>query len=217
MATLPRRPPRDDLAPTIVKEAETLFAERGFEATTMQEIASRVGITAPGLYYYFPSKQSLLFEVLHTALASLVAREESAVEAARLAGVTAQLRAFGYAHVTFQIDEPEETAVYGSTFYGSKQMVNALTAEQRARLKDLQDRSLNLLKGILRQGVEAGEFRIPDLTATAFAILGIGEYVPAWFKRNGRLSSSDLGRLYSDLAVRIAGGEEPAPPERPTP
>src|SRR3990172_13323989 len=113
MALTRRRPvPREDLAPVIIKAAATLFAERGFEATTMQDIASRVGITAPGLYYYFPSKQTLLFEVLEVALASLVSRLECAVEAARAEGLTAQLRALIQVHVAFQIEEVEESAVY---------------------------------------------------------------------------------------------------------
>src|SRR3989304_2942416 len=63
-----RRPLGENLRPVIVREATALFAERGFEAATMQELAGKVGITAPGLYYHFPSKQSLLFAVLETAL-----------------------------------------------------------------------------------------------------------------------------------------------------
>src|SRR2546428_9859577 len=142
-----RRSPREDLTPVIVRQAATLFAERGFEATTMQDIAARVGITAPGLYYYFPSKQSLLFEVLETGLESVVAAVEEAVRAARGDGVprpTAELRAFTRRHVIFQIEELEEATVYGAAFYGSHHMLNALTAEQRARLSELQHKNLDL-------------------------------------------------------------------------
>jgi AcrR family transcriptional regulator len=209
-ATRRRLAPRDDLAPAILGEAATLFAERGYEATTMQEIATRVGITAPGLYYYFPSKQRLLFEVLHTALAGLVSRLERAVEVARAEGLTAQLRALIQVHVAFQVEEAAESAVYGSAFYGSKHMLNALTAKQRGRLAELQDRSYRLLRDILQRGVEAGVFRIPAIAPTAMAIYGMGEHVPAWFKTGGPLSTEAVAALYADLAIRMAGAR-PAP------
>lgn len=213
MPEQPRRTPRENLTPVIVKEAATLFAERGFEATTMQDIAARVGITAPGLYYYFPSKQNLLFEVLESALENLLVRLEAAVQAARGDGgprPPAELRAFTHSHVTFQIEEVEETAVYSSTFYGTHHMVKALSDAQRTRLRELQDRSFNLLRRILREGVDTGEFAIPELTTTAFAIIAIGEYPPSWFKPGGRLSADDLGALYADLALRMVGVPSPA-------
>lgn len=52
----------------ILDASETLFAERGYEATPLREIARRAGIQQPGLYNYFPSKQALYAAVLDRAL-----------------------------------------------------------------------------------------------------------------------------------------------------
>src|SRR5262245_3979028 len=79
--TQPLRRSREDLGPVILKVAAGQFADRGFEATTMQQIAAGVGVTAAGLYYYFPSKQILLFEVLEAALERIVDRVKAAVGA----------------------------------------------------------------------------------------------------------------------------------------
>src|SRR5262245_21880075 len=116
MGARARRAPREDLAPVVGKAAAALFAERGFEAATMQDIAARVGITAPGLYYYFPSKQVLLHEVLKSALVRLLDALTQAVQAASANGLdpVARLRAFVHAHVKFQVDQLDDTAVYGA-------------------------------------------------------------------------------------------------------
>jgi AcrR family transcriptional regulator len=206
----PRRAIREDLKPVILREAAVLFAERGFEATTMQDIATRVGITAAGLYYYVPSKQSLLFEVLQGSLETVVAWVETAVATAKEPGPASpalRLHVFIRSHVRYQIDKVEESAVYGAAFYGSRHMLNALSEEQRSRLRELQRRSFDLLRGILRDGIEAGLFPIAEVTATASAIVAMGEYVPSWFRAGGRLSPDEVGIIYGDLALRMVGAE----------
>jgi AcrR family transcriptional regulator len=201
-----RRTSREDLGPVILKVAAGLFADRGFEATTMQQIAAGVGVTAAGLYYYFPSKQSLLFEVLEAALERVVERVEAAVRAVPADATDRamqELRAFTYEHAQFQIEEIEETAVYGAAFYGTHFLLNALTDDHRVRLRALQARSFDLVRRILRDGAEAGLMNVAETAATASAIVAIGEFVPSWFHVGGRLSPHDVGTLHSDLAVRM--------------
>lgn len=175
----------------------------------MQELATRVGITAAGLYYYFHSKQDLLFEVLVAALEGVVGAIEQAVQDAGSVGLplaAQQLRAFTHRHATFQIQALDVNAVYGAAFYGSHQVLALLLSEeQRHRLRELQDRGLNLLRRVLQDGMEAGEFEVSEPTVTALAIIGMGEYVPIWFKQSGRLSPDEVGMLCADLALRIVG------------
>ncbi len=78
-ADRPTAPERTDGPPTrktkgeqtverVLNAAEALFAERGFEATPLREIARRAGIQQPGLYNYFSSKEALYAAVLDRAL-----------------------------------------------------------------------------------------------------------------------------------------------------
>ena len=55
-----RRVPRAEREQQMLEVAEAVFAERGYQATSMDEIASRVGVTKPMLYEYFGSKDGLL-------------------------------------------------------------------------------------------------------------------------------------------------------------
>ena len=61
---------RQAIHPTYVRildAARSLFAERGYRATSMRQIAARVGITDPGLYYHFASKREILTALLDEA------------------------------------------------------------------------------------------------------------------------------------------------------
>jgi len=52
---------------TILKEAASLFSERGYERTSMREIAERTGVSKPAIYYHFANKQSLFEELINTS------------------------------------------------------------------------------------------------------------------------------------------------------
>lgn len=86
----------------ILREAEQLFVERGYHATALQEVADRVGITKPALYYHFASKAEILRNLLdpmtaelEQVLAEAVAQEESrGVGAVRATLLTGWLEVF---------------------------------------------------------------------------------------------------------------------------
>jgi AcrR family transcriptional regulator len=67
----PRKTKGEQTVERILDASETLFAERGYEAAPLREIARRAGIQQPGLYNYFPSKQALYAAVLDRALVPL--------------------------------------------------------------------------------------------------------------------------------------------------
>jgi len=52
---------------TILKEAASLFSERGYERTSMREIAERTGVSKPAIYYHFANKQSLFEDLINTS------------------------------------------------------------------------------------------------------------------------------------------------------
>ncbi|MGI9278690.1 MAG: TetR/AcrR family transcriptional regulator [Endozoicomonas sp.] len=70
-------------AQNILNVSEQLFAEKGFEATSLREVAKAVGIREPGLYRYFSSKEVLYREVLKRALAPLATTMDDLIGGAR--------------------------------------------------------------------------------------------------------------------------------------
>nr|WP_179423705.1 TetR/AcrR family transcriptional regulator [Pedococcus badiiscoriae] len=70
--------PRAEREEQILRIAEEVFAERGFQATTMEDIAERVGVTKPLIYEYFGSKEGLLSACITRARSQLRVATEAA-------------------------------------------------------------------------------------------------------------------------------------------
>ncbi len=198
----PRRPPREQVTAEILEAAIGLFAKRGFEATTMQDVAAQVGMTAPALYYYFDSKQALLFEVIELNLERILERLEAALAAVG-GTATERLQAFVRTHLAFQLEKVERARVYNAMFLGTEALLSVLSGEQRAAILRLQSRVRAMLGGILERGVARREFSITDMTVTTMGILALGEFVPAWFQPRGGLERSHVADRYSALALRM--------------
>ncbi|QYU70715.1 TetR/AcrR family transcriptional regulator [Leptolyngbya sp. 15MV] len=91
--------PRGSRRAEIIEAGLRLFASRGFERTTMADVAAELGIGAPALYYWFPAKESLLFACLEQVMAQLNAALAEALETCPPArDPVAALRALVEAH-----------------------------------------------------------------------------------------------------------------------
>ncbi|MCT2584894.1 TetR family transcriptional regulator [Actinophytocola gossypii] len=80
---------KDSTRVRILTAAEQLFVERGYHATTLQEIADRVGITKPALYYHFDAKADILANLLDPMTSELEHVLDQAFAAAETGGVAA--------------------------------------------------------------------------------------------------------------------------------
>jgi TetR/AcrR family transcriptional regulator, cholesterol catabolism regulator len=205
-------PPESDTRNRILVAAASLFGERGYASTSLRVIATAVGMTPPALYWYFPSKQAILHALLHSALFDFL----DAVEA-EVVGPSPEdrLRQFVRAHVQKGALQPR-IGGYEAPF-GVRHMAQFLPEAERAELIAGQRRHLDLLRDTLREGMRLGCFRELDVTATAFAIVSMCDYVNSWWKPGGRIDVEELASLYEELAMRMvrARPEDPAPPGPP--
>ena len=101
----PREADRVDIPGRAVEAAVRLFAERGAEAVTLQEIAAEVGCRAPALYRYFPGKEALLLAVHNEGFRRLYATKLEVGEATA-GDAFERLRRGGLAYVRFARDNP---------------------------------------------------------------------------------------------------------------
>lgn len=182
----------------ILSAAAALFGERGYASTSMRAIANAVGMTPPALYWYFPSKQAILRGLLHDAQFGFL----EAVEA-DVVGPTPEdrLRQFVRAHVLRGLAQPRIGPF--EAMFGVRQLARFMGEEERAELIAGQRRHLDLLREALRAGIASGCFRELDVTATAFAIISMCDYVNTWWKPDGRIGAEGLAAGYVDLAMRM--------------
>ncbi len=197
----PKRPPREQVTAGIFAAAIGLFARRGYEATTMQDVAAKVGMTAPALYYYFESKQRLLFEVIELNLERFAGM---LLLPAGSGSPAEELRGFVRTHLEFQLEDVDRARIYNAMFLGTGALLQALTPGQRSEILKFQGKVRDRLKAVLSRGVARKEFAIADLTVTAMGIMALGEFAVAWFAPGGRLEVAEVAEQYAELAVRMA-------------
>jgi AcrR family transcriptional regulator len=183
----------------ILETATQLFRERGYEGTSLGEIASRVGITAAGLYWHYSNKAEILFAALEAAQKELA--ELTALPSNDLTPPE-QLAEFTRRHLLAQIDRVEYAELYA---FGPAQLLKPLSAAQRRKLRAMERKHLDRLEEILRAGTAEGSFSVEHVAPVAFAIIGMCEYVIHWFKPDKTLSREQLADVYAGLALRMAG------------
>ena len=168
------------------------FAERGFQATTTRDIASRAGMSPAALYVHYPSKERLLFEIsLYGHRAALdVLRDADAGDSPRdrLAGMVSAFTTWHAEHHTIARVVQYELA--------------ALTPEHLAEVATIRRAISTQIEQALTDGISDGSFAVEDLPGTTLAILSLSIDVARWYSPTRR-DPAGLGVLYADLALRM--------------
>ncbi|NVK15533.1 MAG: TetR/AcrR family transcriptional regulator [Rhodobacteraceae bacterium] len=176
----------DITGPRIREAALRLFAQHGYAAVSMRQIAKEVGVQAGALYNYTPDKQSLLFNLMAGHMAELQAAWDSVPQAD---SALKRLRAFTGFHIRFHLERPD------AVFIAYMELRN-LTEENFTVIESLRRDYENGVEGILKQGVEQGEFAVPDTKIATLAVIAMLNGVNTWYRSEGRLSLDEVERVY---------------------
>ncbi|MFC0108577.1 TetR/AcrR family transcriptional regulator [Kibdelosporangium aridum subsp. largum] len=171
-----------------------MFAERGFRATTVRDIADAAGILSGSLYHHFDSKESMVDEILTGFLDELFSRYRQIVEsglppkATLEAIVVASLESIDKQHAAVAIYQND--AKYLATF---------------DRFGYIAERGVEFRKiwvGVLEEGVRAGAFR-PDLDVElVYRFIRDTVWVAVhWYRPGGQLSAQDVAEQYLGILL----------------
>jgi AcrR family transcriptional regulator len=178
--------------------ALSLFAKRGYRATTMRDIGEALGIRGPSLYNHVGSKREILRGIVLGTLDHLLADHEAAV-----AGVTdpaEQLRRAVEAHVVYAVSHRREVLV-------NNREVLSLDPEDRALLVAKRNEYERRFRGIIERGVREDRFDARSARLASYSILDMGNGVAAWFREDGPLSGEEVAHHYGEIALRIVGAK----------
>ncbi|MFD5630075.1 TetR/AcrR family transcriptional regulator [Streptomyces sp. NPDC127072] len=187
-----------DAARRLLVAAVEAFAERGYHATTTRDIAGRAGMSPAALYIHYKTKEELLHRISRIGhdkaidiLRSAAERDGSAGE--RLAdAVRSFVRWHAAQHTTARVVQYE---------------LDALGPEARAEIVALRRQSDAAVRGIIQDGVSAGDFDVPDVPGTTLAVLSLCIDVARWFNVDGPRTPDEVGALYADLVLRMVGAK----------
>jgi TetR/AcrR family transcriptional regulator len=186
----------------IIRAALEVGRERGYHATTLEEIAGRLGVRKAALYHYFPDKDAIL----------LACHRESLAELERIVEASGAVKAPG-ARLGFLIRE--HVRIMTETLEGSPLAfeVTALPPEARAEVIRGRDGFEGVLRAVVEEGIRKGDFREVDPKIAVFVILGAVNWIAKWYRPGGALQPRGLGEAFADHLLRglvpADGGAEP--------
>jgi AcrR family transcriptional regulator len=182
------RLPRAQRELQTLEAARILFAERGFGAVTMDEIAAEVGVTKPLLYTYFGNKEGLYLACMEPAAEALVDTVAAAVEATETSADA--LRAGVHAFFIFvDADRSAWRVLFDETLPAGAEPARR-AAEQRERLTDLvASAQLDRLPEERREALRV------QIEAMSAAMLGAAEALARWWLRTEAMPAGDAAEL----------------------
>ena len=166
----------------VLSAAAQLFNERGFHATSLDDIAARLGVSKPTLYYYVKNKEEILLGCVRQGLQLML----DGIEVSRSAGGSAldQLTA------CMQVYARIVTQDFGMCLIrvGEEQ----ISAPNRAELRRIKAEIDHEFRRLVAQGVEEGSLAPCDPKMTAFVIGGALSWIGRWYQPGGEYSPQQV-------------------------
>ena len=174
----------------ILEAAAQIFRQKGYHATSMQDIAMAVNLQKASLYYHVSSKQEILLALLDKALDLLTTDMQNIVA------------------LPLSADEKLKQAicVYLTALAEHSDLAAVLLLEHRSLDPDLRqshfprrDRFERLWRDLIQEGVDQGLFHSEDPNMAARAVLGVMNWTITWYRPGGSMTADEIGRFFADL------------------
>ncbi len=183
--------------PAPLAAALAAFAEHGYHGTSVRDIAARAGLSVPGLYHHYPSKQSLLQGLLGLTMTDLLGRSRAALEQAGARPVE-RFDAVVESLLRFHMYRREQA------FVGSTE-IRSLEPEYRLEYISYRDEQQHMVDALVQDGVDSGDFRCPHPIDAGRAVTTMCVGVSTWYRPTGRLGPDELVSRYLLIARQMVG------------
>jgi AcrR family transcriptional regulator len=195
--------PAAPLRETILREAVRLFAEKGFDATSIRDIVSASHVTKGAFYYYFTSKNDLLYEI-HQDFMAVANRHADEILAEGLSPEETLRNMI----ITLIVGIATHQA--GVTIFFRE--MHRLSPEHRSAMRVERDRYERYFGEVIERGQADGSFRTD--VSSRLQTLGIlsmcnGTYI--WYRRHGPVSARQIGEAFADMLLSGIKAQRPPP------
>lgn len=197
-----RKPADQTVSPDdILIAAADLLRRKGYESTTMKDIAAEVNLTAASLYHHFKNKDALLLAVLETGLQRVIQKLEQIADSEQSAAE--KLRHMIALHIG---GVTSNTAIGAAMVYEIRwlQALNSDNglAQQRDAVFALRDRFERLFRRVVQEGIDRGEFVATDADILTKTMLGAHNWVGVWYQEGGRLDGDHIAEMMAETFLR---------------
>ena len=188
----PAPAPKENRLAEVYRAAAQIILRKGYDATSINDIANELGMTKAGLYHYINGKKELLFDIMNFGLDELenevVTPAHSIIDpAARLRFIIAshaRLVTRGHGAITLLVDE-----------------ITALTPVQYRKITQRKRAHFDRLRAVLITLKSEGRLQDVDTTVATFSLLGMINWLSRWFKHDGALTEEQIAEEIVKIAL----------------
>src|SRR5437588_11783459 len=175
----------------ILRTAARLFQQRGYDATSMNDVAAALKLSKGGLYHHFQSKDEILFEIMNHAMEITQERVINPVRG--IAGAQERLRALIRLHIEAVLNprDREITVI----LHENHPLPPGLRKRVNARKKEY----IHFVEQLILEVQRVRKSRNVTHRAAAFALLGMINWIYQWYRPEGPLQEEDLIRQYTEI------------------
>ncbi len=196
MASKNKRHAREE---ELVSRAVQLFSQGGYQGTSLQEIADELGITRPLFYYYFESKEDLLWRIIGH-LGDHLLQTARPVAASNMAPAE-KLPLIIEAHTRALLENVDAFRIY----FAERHL---LTGTRDRRIRRGERAYLELIAQVIADGQRSEDFCEGEPQLLTRFLTGMANSITRWYHESGTLDVKALSRLAGEIAV--AGIARPA-------
>ncbi len=185
----------------ILRVAAEVLGERGYQGTSLEEVADRLDLAKASLYHYFDSKEALFSACLGTVaedaivrLGAIAAGDGTATERLRALIIEQQ--------VITGVDYPELARLFLRHL--------EWPASIDAKIHDWHTRHFAAFKDVIDEGLRSGEFTVLDERVVRQCLIGTLNFVPFWLKGSGKRNDRAAIALVADTALLMFGVPVPS-------
>src|SRR5262245_53892720 len=194
----------DEKLQRILKTSARIFAEKGFHRTSVRDISRATKMSLAGLYYYFTTKEELLYLIQERCFVTLLQRWEQG--AAPEMDVRTRIRLFAENHLSFFCHNMHEMKVMAHED-------ESLTGEFQVKILVLKRRYVKVVMDLIRELQDRDGGKGLDLRLATFSLFGMMNWIYTWYQPKRDLSLRQL--LEQMLRIYffglLQGGEMEAP------
>ncbi len=183
----------------ILRTAARLFQQRGYDATSMNDVAAALKLSKGGLYHHFQSKDEILFHIMSDAMDITEERVINVVR--RVDGAQERLRTLIRLHIEVVLSEEDREITV--MLHENHPLPLALRRKINGRKKDYVHFVENVIADAQRQ---RGSTTTVTPRASAFALLGMINWIYQWHKPEGTLTGEAIVRQFTEIFFRGAIG-----------
>ena len=197
--------PNNDRLVEIYRTAAEIILRKGYDATSVNDIANALGMTKAGLYHYIHGKKELLFDIMNYGMEEL--DREVVTPAQNIADARTRLKFMIVSHtklvtrgqgaVTILVDE-----------------ITALTPAQSRKITRHKRFYFDFLRTTLDQLKAEGKLLDVDTTVATFTLLGMILWPSRWFRQDGALTPEQVGQEILKIAVQGLLRPDSSPAQR---